>query len=753
MSEAYRSRQERKQQEQVKQQEKGSKPPKKGSVLKKVLLACLLIGIVSVGAGVAAFFSIIQDAPQIDDAKLADPLSTKFYDKDGKFIYEYGKEKRTKVTYDQIPSVLEDAFIATEDADFYNHHGIDIKRTGKAIFENLIGNFGSQGGSTITQQVIKNSFLSPQKTVKRKVQEWYLAYKLEQKYSKHDILTMYLNKINLGNRSYGVAAAAKNYYGIDVKDLKKMTLPQAAMLAGLPQSPNNYDPSKPENVEAATKRRNLVLTFMQKRGYITEQQMQAAMKVPVTAGIVPKTNQEGMPYEAFLDAATREVESELKDVDIRTDGLQIYLTLDPQAQKYSDAIMNTQGVVRYPNERFQAALVLLDSKTGEVRAIGSGRNEYKATFRGNNLAVDLMRQPGSTFKPIFDYGPAIENLKWSTYHQIVDEPYQYSNGTPIRDAYASYKGSMSIRDALVESRNVPALKTLQTVGLNKAQAFAQSLGITFPNNQVYESYAIGSNTVSPLEMAGAYDAFANAGVYTKPSFVTKVVFPDGKEINFKQKGKRVMKDYTAYMITDMLRGVLTAANGTGTDANIPGLDVAGKTGTTNFDDKTRNQFGYPSKATNDSWFAGYTSQYTMAVWTGYAKNDPGNYMLGDTTKVSHLIFKAMMEKVGTSVPGFQQPSSVYRMNQDLYIKGAKPDDVPSEEAPSAPDVTPSAPDVTPSAPDVTPSAPDVTPSAPDVTPSAPDVTPSAPDVTPSAPDVTPSAPDATPSAPDVDRPA
>lgn len=218
MSDNYRSREERKQAAKVKQeQQKNKKTRKKGSFFKKLLVACLLVGIVTLGAGVATFFAMIKDAPKIDDSKLADPASTKFYDKNGNFIHEYGVQKRTPITYEQIPKVVEDAFLSTEDARFYEHHGIDMKRTAKAIFENLTGGFGSQGGSTITQQVIKNSFLSPDKTLKRKVQEWYLAYKLEQKYSKHEILEMYLNKINLGNSSWGLAAAAKNYYGIDVK--------------------------------------------------------------------------------------------------------------------------------------------------------------------------------------------------------------------------------------------------------------------------------------------------------------------------------------------------------------------------------------------------------------------------------------------------------------------------------------------------------------------------------------------------------
>ena len=208
MEETYRFRQERKQAEKEKQ--KKNKPSKKGSLWRKILLSLLVLIIVSIGAGVVTFASMIRDVPPLDASKLVDPLSTKFYDRNGHFLYEYGKEKRTKISYSQVPKVLEHAFIATEDAHFYEHHGIDIKRTAKAIFENVTGNFGSQGGSTITQQVIKNSFLTPQKTLQRKVQEWYLAYKLEQKYSKHQILMMYFNKIYLGNRSYGIAAAAEN---------------------------------------------------------------------------------------------------------------------------------------------------------------------------------------------------------------------------------------------------------------------------------------------------------------------------------------------------------------------------------------------------------------------------------------------------------------------------------------------------------------------------------------------------------------
>ncbi|MGG1679989.1 transglycosylase domain-containing protein [Neobacillus sp. NRS-1170] len=680
--ETYQSREERKQAEKTKQnnQRSNSAPPKRGSVLKKgsllkkVIIVCLVLGLVSTGAGAITFASMIKGTPTLDASKLEDPLSTKFYDKNGKFLYEYGKEKRTKISYEQVPKVLEHAFIATEDSHFYEHHGIDLKRTAKAIFVNVTGDFGSQGGSTITQQVIKNSFLSPEKTLKRKVQEWDLAYQLEKEYSKHEILMMYLNKIYLGNRSYGVAAAAKNYYGLEANDLKKMTLSQAAMLAGLPQSPNNYDPTKPENKESATKRRHIVLSSMLRDGYITETQMKEAEKVPVTEGLVPKSTQQSMPYEAFLDAAVKEVKGKLKDVNISEDGLSIYTTLDPKAQNYADKMMNTNEIIGYPDAKFQGAFVFLDTKTGEVRAIGSGRNDYKASFLGNNFAVDINRQPGSSFKPIFDYGPAIENLKWSTAHLIDDQPTTYETGQSISNWDHRYHGVLTIRSALQNSYNIPALLTMREVGLDKSKSFAENLGITFKNDQVYESYSIGSNTVNPLAMAGAYSAFANNGVYNKPHFVQKVAFPDGTVVSFAGKSKRVMHDYTAYMVTDMLRTVVN--EGTGKTANVPGLDVAGKTGTTNFDAKTRARYGYPSSATNDSWFAGYTPQYTMAVWTGYAQNGQGNYMSGNSTKISQLMFKAMMQAFGTDGSNFKQPSSVYRANNELYIQGVNSAEVP-----------------------------------------------------------------------------
>ncbi|CAM4102326.1 PBP1A family penicillin-binding protein [Bacillus manliponensis] len=684
MSENYRSRTERKQvQKQKKEHNKPEtkKKEKKTSFFRKFLIACLLIGIVGLVAGVSAFFIMIKDAPKLDKAKLINPLSTKFYDKDGNFIYEYGAEKRTNVTYDQIPKVVEGAFLATEDSRFYEHNGIDYKRTAKAVFENVTEGFGSQGGSTITQQVIKNHYLTRDKRVKRKVQEWYLAYKLEQEYSKQEILEMYLNQVNFGNRSYGIATAAKNYYNKDLKDLQ---LHEAAMLAGLPQSPNRYDPTKEENVQRATERRNTVLKLMNRHEYISKAEMEAAMQIPVTEGVQPPQELKEMPYQAFLDAAVKEIEAKLENVKIGTDGLQIYTTLDPAAQEYADKMLNTEEIINYPNEKFQGSFVFMDTKTGEVRALGSGRGEHKATFKGHNQALEMRKQIGSTMKPIYSFAPAIEYLKWSTYHQLDASQYKYKSGQVVSNAGRQYEGTMSMRKALEQSVNIPALhaanEVKKEVGEKKPQEFAETLGFSFAfekDKQAVESTPLGTNSSSPTEVAGAYAAFGNDGVYNKPHFVKEVIFPDGKKVDFTPEEKRVMKDYTAFMITDMLRGALETG-GTGTAANVPSLDVAGKTGTTNYSKEDLRKYNYNSGDVPDSWFAGYTPQYTMAVWTGYNSMADGS-IKPNQTRIAQQMFKSMMTKFGTDKSNFKQPSSVERLNGELYIKGVKKDHVKKTE--------------------------------------------------------------------------
>lgn len=672
MADQYQSREERRKQQSGGQQ----KAKKKGrGMWKKIFLTLVAFGIVVILGGAGAFAYMIKDAPKLDPKLLKDPIPSKILDKNGDLVTEVGPVNREYVNYKDIPKVLEDAVLATEDYRFYQHHGIDPIRLGGAILANFQHGFGAEGGSTITQQVVKNAFLTQQKTLKRKIQEAWLAYQLEQKYTKHQIFEMYVNKVYVSENSYGLATAAKIYYG---KPLNKLTLAEAAQLAGMPQSPNNYNPFT--HPDLAEKRRNIVLSLMNEHGFITKKQMEDAEKIHVKDDVLKESQRkvDEKPYDSYVDEVIDEVKAKT-DFDINTDGLTIYTTLDPNAQKYVYKLLNTNDIIQYPDQKFQAGVTLLDTKTGEIRAIGGGRNQQ--VKYGFNYAIDGYRQPGSTIKPILDYGPAIEYLNWGTYHMIDDKPVTYSSGQKFGNWDQQYMGPMTIRTALQLSRNSPAVQTLQQVGLDKAKQFANNLGI--PLKDIYESYAIGglSKGVSTLEMAGAYSAFGNNGIYIAPHAVTKVKLRDGTVIDLTPHPKVVMKDSTAFMITDMLKSVLEPP-GTGVTASVPGLPIAGKTGTTNYSAKDMKKFGIESsKDVPDSWFTGYTTRFTASVWTGYPDMSTP-IKAGSNQRIAQLIFKNLMAYVseGADTPDFKMPNSVEQVRIE---KGTMPPALASDNTPDS----------------------------------------------------------------------
>ncbi|MGG3469614.1 PBP1A family penicillin-binding protein [Neobacillus pocheonensis] len=678
MAEQYQSREERRKKLQAtgKQNEKAKK--KSGGIFKKIFLSLVVLGIVGILAGVGTFAYLVKDAPKLDPKLLKDPIPSKVLDKDGKLITEVGAVKREYVNYKDIPKQMEDAILATEDYRFYKHHGIDPIRLGGAVLANIRHGFGSEGASTITQQVVKNSFLTPEKTLKRKVEEAWLSYQLEQQYTKHQIFEMYVNKVYVSENSHGIATAAKIYYG---KELKDLTLGEAAQIAGMPQSPNNYNPFN--HSDLAEDRRNIVLTLMHQHGYITKQQMEDAKKVSVASTVLKpdQRTSEEKPFGSFVDAVIREV-NEKTDLDINTDGLTIYTTLDTNAQTYVNKILNTKDIIPYPDENIQAGVALLDTKTGEIRAIGGGRNP--SVKRGFNYAIQTKRQPGSTIKPVLDYGPAIEYLNWGTYEMIDDKPITYSTGKKFGNWDQKYKGPMTIRTALQLSRNTPAVQALQQVGLDKAKDFALNLGI--PLKEIYESYAIGgfggkTVGVSPLEMAGAYSAFGNKGIYTKPHAITKIKLRDGTMINTAPEPKVVMKDSTAFMITDMLKSVLVSP-GTGVRAKVPGLPIAGKTGTTNYTTDEMNKYNINSSSVPDAWFTGYTTNYTASIWTGYKDRTTPITAVGNNQRLAQLIFKNLMAYVSKDIdtPDFTMPNSVQRVSIE---KGSMPPVLAGEFTPDS----------------------------------------------------------------------
>ncbi|WP_042346470.1 transglycosylase domain-containing protein [Bacillus massiliigorillae] len=680
MADNFQTREERrKSQQQNKKSRKSKKPSKKStSIWKRILLVFSIIVLVGIIAGGATFAYFVSSAPKLDEALLKDPVSSKIFytDKDGnkKFI-EVGKENRDYITFDKIPKQVVDAVLATEDSRFYKHHGVDIFRLGGAVIANLTDGFGSQGASTITQQLVKRSFLTDEKTLKRKAQELWLSFQIERKYSKEEIFEMYINKIFYGANANGIATAARTYFD---KDLKDLTLDEAATLAGLPQSPSRYNPFN--NPERAEKRRNVVLSLMNQHGYISESEMKEAQNISIEKRLIPE-NKRGKdntdPYDAFITQVIEEVE-EKTDYNIFTDGLEVYTSMDPEAQEYVYNMLNTNDVINYPNEDLQAGVTLLDTQTGEIKALGGGRN--KGVKRGLNYATSVERQPGSTIKPILDYGPAIEYKKWSTYQQIVDEPYSYSNGTKINNYNNRYQGQMSIRQALAKSLNIPALKAFQAAGKDNAQEFGERLGLDF-KGEFEEAYSIGGmkTGVSTLEMAGAYSAFGNEGIYIEPHAVTKIVLGDKTTtIDLKPEPKVAMKDYTAFMVTDMLKTAVES--GTGTAARVPGLDVAGKTGTTNFDENIKRKYNIPDGAVPDSWFVGYTTKYTAAIWTGYKDNK--DYLGSASQQFAKKMFKSLMTEVseGVHTKDFKKPNSVSKVAVE---KGSNPAKKPGKFTPES----------------------------------------------------------------------
>ncbi len=659
MTDNYSSREERrKQQEAAKQKGKGSKgsKKKKGSFLKTFLLVIIALGIIAIIGGAATFAYMVKDTPKLDAATLKASIPSEIYSMDGTFVTEIGTQKLDYIDYEDIPKRVREAVIATEDSRFYKHHGLDPIRLGGAVIANVTDGFGAEGGSTITQQVAKMHFLTFEKTLSRKAQEAWLAIQLERSYTKEEIFELYVNKVFMSQRATGIATASKIYFG---KELKDLSLSEAALLAGMPQSPNNYNPfNHPEN---ADKRKNIVLSLMFKHGFITEAEMKEAQAIHISDLILKEEDRQqpsDIPYDPFIGLVIKEIEAKYPDINVYTDGLKIYTTLDLNAQEYVDKIMYTNEVIQFPDEKFQAGISLLDTKTGEIKAIGGSRD--KELDFGLNYA-DFPRQPGSTIKPVLDYGPAIEYLKWGTYQNIVDEPYKYSTGQTVNNWDRKHMGAMSIREALARSRNIPAVKALKEAGTERAKEFANGLGLN--QDTVYESSALGGldKDVSSLQMAGAFSAFGNNGFYTKPHTVKEVVFRDGTKINMKPETEAAMSDYTAFMISDMLKSAVSAPYGTGRTAHVPGLHIAGKTGTTNYSSDEKRKHKIPSGGVPDIWFVGYNTNYTLSVWTGYEKrHDP---LIGRDQQLAKKIFKEIMIHVskGKETADFTMPNSVQRV--------------------------------------------------------------------------------------------
>ncbi|MDT2772305.1 PBP1A family penicillin-binding protein [Enterococcus durans] len=653
---------------------KSGKKPRKNtkSLIARIFLIVLSLVCVAFLAGVGLFWFYAKDAPALTDKALDATVSSKLYTQDGELFEDLGAEKREKISANELPKTLENAIVSVEDRRFYKHIGIDPVR----IIGSAVSNFtsgGLQGGSTLTQQLIKLSYFSTNasdQTLKRKAQEAWMAVRLEQKKSKQEILTYYVNKVYMSNGLYGMETASEMYFG---KKLGDLSLPQTALLAGMPQAPSAYDPY--QYPEQAKKRRDTVLYTMLQNDKISQTDYDNAVNTPINEGLqeLKKEADNSKIVDNYVKEVINEVQ-EKTDKNVYTDGLDIYTNLDLDAQKQLYNIVNTDEYVNYPDDKMQVASTLIDTKTGEVKAQIGGRHVADDVTLGMNLAVNTSRDFGSTMKPVTDYGPAFEYLKYSTGKMITDAPYNYEGtSTPVGNWDNSYLGTITLRQALYLSRNVPAVKLFNEVGSDKVSSFLKDLGIEY--STIHQSNAISSNTekqdgtkygASSLKMAAAYAAFANGGTYYKPQYVNKIVFQDGTEQTYEPEGKTAMSPETAYMVTDILKDTIT--QGTGSNALIPGLFQAGKTGTSNYTDEEYAKIGLSSGVYPDILFAGYTPNYAISVWTGY--NEKLTPVTSESSHVASDVYRELMKYVSTNVTNedWEMPSGLVRYGGELYYR-------------------------------------------------------------------------------------
>ncbi|MFR9451156.1 penicillin-binding transpeptidase domain-containing protein, partial [Streptococcus pneumoniae] len=511
--------------------------------------------------------------------------------------------------------------------------------------------------------------------------------------TKQEILTYYINKVYMSNGNYGMQTAAQNYYG---KDLKDLSLPQLALLAGMPQAPNQYDPYS--HPESALERRNLVLSEMKGQDYISAEQYEKAINTPITDGL--QSLKSTATYPAYMDNYLKEVIDQVEretGYNLLTTGMDVYTNVDQEAQKRLWDIYNSEQYVSYPDDDLQVASTVVDVSNGKVIAQLGARHQASNVSFGTNQAVETNRDWGSTMKPITDYAPAIEyGVYDSTATMVNDIPYNYpGTSTPVYNWDRAYFGNITLQYALQQSRNVTAVETLNKVGLDRAKTFLNGLGIDYPS--IHYANAISSNTTesnkhygaSSEKMAAAYAAFANGGIYHKPMYINKIVFSDGSEKEFSDAGTRAMKETTAYMMTEMMKTVL--AYGTGRGAYLPWLPQAGKTGTSNYtDDEIEKHIKNTGYVAPDEMFVGYTRKYSMAVWTGYSNRLTP--IVGDGFLVAAKVYRSMISYLSEDdQPGdWTMPDGLFRNGEFVFKNGARstwnspaPQQPPSTESSSS----------------------------------------------------------------------
>lgn len=669
---------------------KVKKKKKVKKVLKIILNIFLLLLLIGLIGGIIFAIYIVTHAPDFNPENLYSTESSILYDRNGNQAGKLGVEKRKNVNYNDLPQVLIDAIIATEDSRFMQHNGFDLPRFLKAsagqVVNKITGHGNAGGGSTLTMQVSKNNYTSVEDSgfegIVRKFTDIYISiFKLEKNYSKEEIIEFYVNIPFLGNNAYGVEQACQTYFGKSVSDIN---LSEASLIAGLFQAPTSYNPY--QHPKQAEERRNTVLYLMQRHGYITKEEANDARSIPVES-LLRESNPEGSSneYQSYIDVVVKEVE-EKTGLSPYTTGMKIYTNLDPDKQKTLNDIMSGK-TWKWKDDKVQAGIAIVDVNTGALVATGGGRNQKGE--RQYNYATDITRQIGSCAKPLFDYGPAFEYTNAGLASQVYDGPHSYSSGVAIKNADGGYKGTLTYKYALAASRNIPALRVFQSVDNSKIKEFVTKLGIKpeiDSNGGLHEAHALGAFSGSnPKDMAAAYAAFANGGYYTEPYTVNKIEYIDSdKTVSLKNKRSKVMSDSTAYMITDALVYAVSGYGNIG--GSVSGVQLAAKTGTSMFDSEARRKYGYPSSANMDMWVTGYTPEYAVSLWYGYTKAEKGYYLGNDGYSARGKLFRQVISSISdrSGTKKFTVPSSVVKVTVE---KETSPLMLPSANTPNNMKVT------------------------------------------------------------------
>ncbi|OIK12396.1 penicillin-binding protein [Bacillus sp. MUM 116] len=598
------------------------------------------VTVLSVSTIVLCFMGVLHFyAKDVDISGLKNelPQATIFYDQNNQIASKVSANKNEGVSIKQIPESMKNAVIAIEDHRFYQHHGVDFVGTLRAFIRDLKAGRMIEGGSTITQQLTKNTLLTSKKTFKRKIEEVFLALEIERKYTKQEILQMYLNKIYFGAGAWGIKQAALKYFA---KDVKNLTLSESALLAGLIRSPSALNPY--EHMEKAVKRRDLVLDEMKKLGYISNQQFDQAKKEKVVLN-----DKGGDPfrgkYPYYVDQVFEEAHNDygLSQDELLTEGYRIYTELDQTMQMAMENAYQNDAL--FPNGHdplLQSGGVLVDPKTGGIRALVGGRGEH--TFLGYNRASQLKAQPGSSIKPISVYTPALEE-GWKVTDMLKDEPMKFGDYAPKNYDF-KYAGEVPMYDAVKDSKNVPAVWLLNEIGINKGIESMKRFGIPLEKSDRSLSIALGGleRGVSPMDMAEAYMVFANNGFRERTHVINKIVDADGKIVGqWKEEKIRVTTKAVTDNMTTMLLGVVEQGSGQG--AQIPGREVAGKTGSTQVPIKGIS-------GVKDQWFVGYTPQLVGAIWVGYDKTDENHYLTTTSGTGAAIVFREVMNDALENAP-------------------------------------------------------------------------------------------------------